>query len=53
MRYKPMLKWDNKSTYLVHMFDDVHRWALWPKYLYLQQFLNKQAKQAYSDNIKG
>ena len=48
-----MCKRDKKEAYLVQTFDDVHRWALWPKALYLQQILNKQAKQAYNDDITG
>jgi len=48
-----MFKRDKKEAYLVQMFDDVHRWALWPKAIYLQQVLNKQEKKAYDDNIKG
>ena len=48
-----MWKGGKKEAYLVQMFDDVHHWALRPKALYLQQVLNKQAEQAYSDNIKG
>ena len=53
MIYKPMCKRDKKEAYLIQMFDDVHHWTLQPKALYLQQVLNKQAEQAYSDNIKG
>ena len=53
MLYKPMWKQGKKEAYLVRMFDDVHCWTLQPKSLYLQQILNKQAEQAYSDNIKG
>ena len=53
MLYKPMCKRDKKGTYLIQMFDDVHRWALLPKDLHLQQVPNKQAEQEYSDNIKG
>jgi len=48
-----MCKISKKDDYLIQTFDDVHHWALWPKSLYLQQVLNKQAEQAYSDNIKG
>ena len=48
-----MCKGDKKEAYLVQMFDEDHRWALWPKAIYLQQVLNKQAKQAYGDDIKG
>jgi len=53
MLYKLMWKGGTKEAYLVQMFDDVHRWALRPKTLYLQQVLNKQAKQSYNDNITG
>ena len=53
MLYKPIWKQDNKGAYLIHMFDEVHRWALWPKAMYLQQVLNKQAQQEYGGNIKG
>jgi len=52
MLYKLMWKGGKKEAYLVEMFD-VHHWALWPKTLYLQQVLNKKAKQPYSDNITG
>ena len=47
-----MCKRGKKEAYLIQTFDDVHHWALRPKTLYLQQVLNKQAKQAYSDNMK-
>ena len=53
MLYKLMCKGAKKEAYLVQTFDDVRRWALPPKTLYLQQVLNKQAKQAYTDNIIG
>lgn len=48
-----MCKRYKKGAYLIQMFYDVQRWALWPKDLYLQQVLKKQAKQEYNDNIKG
>ena len=47
-----MCKWDKKETYLVPLFEDVHRSALRLKALYLQQVLKKQAEKAYGDNIK-
>jgi hypothetical protein len=53
MLYKLLCKGDKKKAYLVQTFDDVRRWAPRPKTLYLQQVLNKQAKQAYNDNIIG
>jgi len=39
-----MCKGGKKEAYLVQTFDDVHRWALQPNNLCLQQVLNKQAK---------
>jgi len=53
MLYKLMCKGDKKEAYLIQTFDDVHRWELRPKTLYLQQVLNKQAKQEYNDYIIG
>ena len=53
MLYKLMCKEGKKEAYLVQMFDDVHRWALQLKALYLQQVLNEQAEKAYSDDITG